>query len=115
MRQIKQTKQTTSRTVFWPALALAISAFVLPAHAQSSGTSGSGTTSQEMQRGVPGVDVDTRTTGRPRANGVPGVDVDVGGTRRDTGVPGVDVDTRASGAAAGTGTTDRRAARADRN
>jgi hypothetical protein len=52
---MRHMKRTTSSAVLWPA-ALAISAFVLPASAQSGSGLGSGiTTSRGMQRGVPGV------------------------------------------------------------
>lgn len=64
-----------------------------PAHAQS-GSTGTQTPPAEMQRGVPGVDVDLGTRGRAATNGVPGVDVDLQSQRSRTanGVPGVDVD-----------------------
>lgn len=107
----------TSRILLWPALAAAVFAFAMPVQAQSSSaTSGTGTStpSGEMQRGVPGVDVDTRAGGQPTTGGAPGVDVDV--RNRDTTRPerGVQEDTRTSGAGAAM-TEDERRARADRN
>ena len=110
----------TSRILLWPALAAAVFAFAMPVQAQaqsSSATSGTGTTTPpgEMQRGVPGVDVDTRAGGQPTTGGVPGVDVDVqrrGTARPERGRP--EADTRTSGAGAAM-TADERRARADRN
>lgn len=100
-------------------LFFAASVTAVPALAQ---TSGSGSTPREVQRGVPGMDVDVNMNadGRARSNGVPGVDVDVR-SRADRGNT-ASPDTRASGAgpasadgtAVGAGTTQR-AARADRN
>lgn len=118
--------RNASKTIFWPALALAVSAFALPAQAQSTRST------NETQRGVPGVDVDVNTTGRSNDRGVPGVnvdvnrtnqsdrgapgvDVDVGKNASDRGVPGVEVNTRASGAGADGMAANQRTARADRN
>lgn len=98
----------------WPALAVALSLVAGQALAQASGsTSGS----REMQRGVPGADVDVNRTGSSRDRGVPGVDVDV---RTNRNAARADADTRTSGAAAAGATAERdasgqRAARADRN
>lgn len=110
--------KSTSKTFWTPAIAAAIAVLAFGAQAQSSSaTSGTGTStpSGEMQRGVPGVDVDTRAGGRPTTGGVPGVDVDVqqrGTARPERGVP--ETDTRTSGAGAAM-TADERRARADRN
>ena len=102
-----------SKSTLWPALAVALSLVAGQAIAQASGSTGS---SRDMQRGVPGADVDVNRTGSSRDRGVPGVDVDVR-TNRDART---DVDTRTSGAGAAGATMDRdasgqRAARADRN
>jgi hypothetical protein len=106
-------RQLSLRAALVPLFALAISGVAMQVQAQS--TSGTPTTQQEMQRGVPGVDVDVGTSGRARSNGVPGVDVDVNTTnRRAGGTAGVDVDTRTSGAGAGTRRAERQA-RMDRN
>jgi hypothetical protein len=99
----------TSRLLLWPALALAMSSAAV--YAQSSAATG--TTSQEMQRGTPGVDVDVGKDARNKG-GLPGVDVDVGANARSNRASGMDVDTRASGAGAGTNVAERRL-RADRN
>jgi hypothetical protein len=105
------------RSTFSPFLAATVAAVLTtlgaPAHAQAR--DGSQTTPREVQRGVPGTDVDLNTNGRAARNGVPGVDVDVGNPRRNNGVPGVDVDTRSSGANAEAMGGQSRAARADRN
>lgn len=97
-----------------PAIVLAASAVALPAVAQ---TSSSGNTSREMQRGVPGADVDVNmnANGRARNNGVPGVDVDVRNRADGTAGRAGSVDTRTSGAAGSGDTMGQRAARADRN
>lgn len=81
------------------AVALAVSAGALQVHAQGS-TSGTPTRPAEMQRGIPGVDIDLGTNGRAATNGVPGVDVDLRSQRagNTNGVPGVDVDLQAPSA-----------------
>lgn len=109
--------QTQSHRILWPSLAIAASLLAGQAHAQASGSTN---TSREMQRGVPGTDVDVNmnANGRARNNGVPGVDVDVrsnAGRNNPTGS-----DTRAAGASGATmdrgdAATQQRAARADRN
>jgi hypothetical protein len=67
----------------------------------------SGTTQSEMNRGVPGVDVDAGRNARGA------VDVDVNRPRNERGVPGVDVDVGRN--ARGAVDVDRtRAPRADR-
>ncbi len=106
----------STKHLIGPALAVAVS--LLAGHALAQ-TAGSGTTNREMQRGVPGTDVDLNTRGRAATNGVPGVDVDVRGNANRARQGS---DTRASGAgAAGTtmerdaSATGQRAARADRN
>jgi hypothetical protein len=96
-------RKFASTLVLGPALALALSGAAV--FAQSSETTG--TTSQEMQRGVPGTDVDVGRDAQGRG-GVPGIDVDVGRNRTD-------VDTRASGARGDMTLAERRRARADRN
>jgi len=96
-----------------PAFAIALFAASGYAGAQTgpttSGGTGSASSAREVQRGVPGVDVDVNTGDRGRRAGVPGVDVDV----RNPAAPGGDADTRRSGA--GPATRADRRARADRN
>jgi hypothetical protein len=99
-------RKFASTLVLGPALALAMSGAAV--FAQSSERTG--TTGQEMQRGVPGVDVDVGRDAQGRG-GVPGVDVDVGRNRDAS----PDVDTRASGARGDMTLAERRRARADRN
>lgn len=115
---MKNTRKPSSKLIVGSAIAAAVLGFSSMAQAQVS-------------RGVPGVDVDTRTTGQPatngvpgvnvdvgsrRSNGVPGVDADLGNNRRDAaGMPGVDVDTRRAGAGADMSGEDRLRMRADRN
>lgn len=86
------------------ALALVVSSGIAPVHAQTGAPGTTPTTAAEMQRGVPGIDVDLGANGRPATNGVPGVDVDLRSQREaaTNGVPGVDVDvdTRLAGAGA---------------
>jgi hypothetical protein len=105
------------------ASAAALMAFTGAVQAQTTATDvDERTTQSEMQRGVPGVDVDT---GR-RADGA--IDIDVGRqdragdatrqgttTERDRGVPGVDVDVGNNARGAVDVNTTRRAPRADRN
>ena len=70
------------------------------------------TSQSEMQRGVPGVDVDAGRNARGA------VDVDVNRdtrTERDRGVPGVDVDVGRNARGAVDVDTGTRAPRADRN
>lgn len=101
-------------SIFGSALLAAAAVTVAPVFAQT--TTNSGTTAAEVQRGVPGTDVDLNANGRSATNGVPGVDMDVGNPRRNNGVPGVDVDTRSAGAGPVRNSSDgQRAARADRN
>ena len=82
------------------------------AQAQSANTD-ERTSPSEMQRGVPGVDVDAGK----RADGAVDVDTNMGRneSERDRGVPGVDVDTGANASGAVDVDTGSRAARADRN
>lgn len=107
MRQVKQTLLVSAFTV-------ALSTFAVHAAAQTSSQSNSATRAPEMQRGVPGVDVDVGTNAPARRNGVPGVDVDVrtGASNREQRR---DANTRASGAGPDTGTAADGRARADRN
>ena len=81
-------------------------------YAQSADTD-ERTSQSEMQRGVPGVDVDTGN----RADGAVDVDTNMGRneSERDRGVPGVDVDTGANASGAVDVDTGSRPARADRN
>lgn len=92
------------------AAGLLMGAGVASVHAHPGSAATTRTTPAEMQRGVPGIDVDLGTSEPASRNGVPGVDVDLRAQRRGTadGVPGVDVDanTRVAGAGtAGTGTS----------
>lgn len=99
-----------ARILLLPGLALAVSGAAV--YAQSSAATG--TTSQEMQRGTSGADVDVGKDARNKG-GVPGVDVDVGTNARRNRASGATADTRTSGAGAGTNAAERRSARADRN
>ena len=94
------------------AVAASLMALSGVAYAQSANTD-ERTSQSEMQRGVPGVDVDT---GR-RADGAVDIDTNAGRneSERDRGVPGVDVDTGANAQGAVDVDTGSRAARADRN
>lgn len=82
------------------------------AQAQSADTD-ERTNQSEMQRGVPGVDVDTGD----RADGAVDIDTNAGRNEAETdrGVPGVDVDTGANARGAADVDVDTRAPRADRN
>lgn len=108
--------KSISKSLWTPAIAAAISVLAFGAQAQTGTGTGTSTTQGEMQRGVPGVDVDTRATGRPTPGGVPGVDVDVRNRDSRTGERRAnEVETRRSGAGADMMTADERRARADRN
>lgn len=77
-------------------------------HAQGSTPGTSPTTPAEMQRGVPGVDVDLGTSGRPGTNGVPGIDVDLSSRRpgNTDGGPGVDMRSQRAGDTTGVAAVD---------
>lgn len=106
--------QLLKRTTFVTALALAGALAAVQVQAQSSGS-----TPREVQRGVPGTDVDVNTnaSGPARSNGMPGVDVDVRNNANRSAAG--NADTRAAGAGAASGAagpdTAQRPARADRN
>lgn len=92
------TRSAKSR-LLWPALAAVVAIAGVTSQVQAEGSS----SAAEVQRGVPGVDVDVN------ASRSKGVDVDMqAGNRNDSdnGVPGVDVDTRTAGAGAETRTVD---------
>lgn len=95
----------------WPAFAAVVAVAGVASQVQAEGSS----SAAEVQRGVPGVDVDLN------ASKSKGVDVDLqAGNRNDSdnGVPGVDVDTRTAGAGAETqpsGSGQMRAPIQDRN
>lgn len=88
---MQQSKQRKSKLLLWPALAAAIALGGATGQAMAEGSS----SKAEVQRGVPGVDVDVNKSSSK------GVDVDLqAGNKNDSdnGVPGVDVDARKSGA-----------------
>lgn len=89
------------------------SLMALSGAAQAQSDTDERTSQQEMQRGVPGVDVDTGD----RADGAVDIDTNAGRNEAETdrGVPGVDVDTGANARGAADVDVDTRAPRADRN
>lgn len=110
---MQQSQKRKARFILLPAFAAALAIGGIASQVQAEGSS----SSAEVQRGIPGVDIDlpSRSQGadvdlqagsqNDRDAGVPGVDVDTrtSGAGPDAGMPGVDVDTRTSGAASDTG------------
>lgn len=112
---MQQSKQPKSRFLVWPAIAAAIAVGGIASQVQAEGSS----SKAEVQRGVPGVDVDLN------ANRKTGVDVDMqagarndsdngpGGEKPDTGTLGAGADTGSTAGSGDTGTM--RAPIQDRN
>lgn len=102
---MRSTKPSRVRQLPCVIAGLLAATIVAPVHAQTGANRTNATTAAEVQRGVPGVDVDLGTNGPPASNGVPGVDVDLGSPRgaNASGIPGmdVDVDTSVAGARGG--------------
>lgn len=84
-------RKTPSKFLLWPALAAAIAVGGIASQVQAEGSS----STAEVQRGVPGVDVDLN------ANRSQGLDVDMqAGAQNDSdnGITNTDPDTRTLGA-----------------
>lgn len=103
MRNIKHSSTRLLPSLLAAGLVLSAGAGAVHAAAGSAGSTP--TSAAEMQRGVPGIDIDLGTSERAATNGVPGVDVDLRAQRSaaTNGVPGVDVDVDANTRMAGAG------------
>jgi hypothetical protein len=91
-------KQSKSKVLLGSALAAVFAVAGVVSQVQAEGSS----SSAEVQRGVPGVDVDMNAS----RSGLPNVDLQAGNQNdSDNGVMRTDPDTRTLGAGADTGTT----------